>query len=256
LKSAEEIESRVEDIAEAYLNAVRLQQPRGPYFLGGHSFGAVVALEMAQRFRCEGERVPFLAVLDHAGPSAQVRWNDWLRWHWICLSQLDARDQLRYVRDRVRFRIVSNDKLPGFLRRVAAGSLEKKGGPRKAAIRLKQLQSSLDAMENYKIQVYPGRITLFRARQAAPRIHADAWGGWKATALAGVDVQEIPGHHMNMLEEPHVRVLAEKMSHTLRSAQATADGTLERGEADTSAVLNEANGRSSHSHPSASSTGL
>jgi aspartate racemase len=238
LKAAVETESRVEDIAETYLKAIRLQQPRGPYFLGGHSFGAVVALEMAQRLRGAGESVPLLAVLDHAGPSAQVRWNDWIRWHLICLSQLDAGDQLRYVRDRVRFRIVSNGKLPEFLRRVAAGSLARKGGQKKATIRLKQLQSSLDAMENYKIQIYPGRITLFRARQAAPRIHADDWGGWRETALGGVDVQEIPGHHMNMLEEPHVRVLAERMRLCLQNARATVVGPEERSEVDAPAILN------------------
>src|SRR5260370_4691198 len=38
---------RVEDMAEAYLDAIRTVQPNGPYFLAGYSFGGLVAFEMA-----------------------------------------------------------------------------------------------------------------------------------------------------------------------------------------------------------------
>ena len=40
---------RVEDLAASYIAEVRAVQPEGPYFLGGLSFGGIVAFEMAQQ---------------------------------------------------------------------------------------------------------------------------------------------------------------------------------------------------------------
>jgi thioesterase domain-containing protein len=229
LRAERQLQSRIEDIAESYLEAIRSQQPMGPYFLGGHSFGALVALEMAQRLLAQGQQVPLLAILDHAGPDAEVGWADWIRWHLLCLSQLETRDRVRYLGDRVVYRIRSSPGVPHIFRRIAAGSLAKNDGSRKATIRLRQVQASLTAMENYKVRPYAGRMALFRAQQAAPRIHSDPWGGWRQTALGGLQVHEIPGHHMNMLEEPQVRVLAEKMRIALDLAP---DSAVDDGRGD------------------------
>jgi hypothetical protein len=45
--------TRVEDFAARYLKDVRSLQPKRPYFLGGYSFGGMVAFEMPHR---EGSR--------------------------------------------------------------------------------------------------------------------------------------------------------------------------------------------------------
>src|SRR5580700_11901559 len=55
---------RIEDLAQFYLDAIKKMQPHGPYFLVGYSLGGLVALEMAQRLSCNGERVALLAMLD------------------------------------------------------------------------------------------------------------------------------------------------------------------------------------------------
>jgi acyl-CoA synthetase (AMP-forming)/AMP-acid ligase II/thioesterase domain-containing protein/acyl carrier protein len=49
--------------ADAYLSAIRNVRPRGPYRLAGHSFGGLVAYEMACRLRERGEAVR-LVLLD------------------------------------------------------------------------------------------------------------------------------------------------------------------------------------------------
>jgi acyl-coenzyme A synthetase/AMP-(fatty) acid ligase/acyl carrier protein len=53
----------VEAAAERYLRELRRIRPTGPYLLGGHSFGGVVAHEMARVLRAAGEQVS-LVVLD------------------------------------------------------------------------------------------------------------------------------------------------------------------------------------------------
>ena len=42
-------ECSVYDMARSYIAMVRARQPEGPYYLGGHSFRGLVALEMARQ---------------------------------------------------------------------------------------------------------------------------------------------------------------------------------------------------------------
>ncbi|MDZ8080625.1 MAG: amino acid adenylation domain-containing protein [Nostoc sp. DcaGUA01] len=60
--------NRIEDMASHYIEALRSVQPKGPYFLGGWSFGGWVAFEMAQQLQNSGEEVALLAVLDTVAP--------------------------------------------------------------------------------------------------------------------------------------------------------------------------------------------
>ncbi|MBN3896548.1 MAG: amino acid adenylation domain-containing protein [Nostoc sp. NOS(2021)] len=60
--------TNIEDMANHYIEALRRVQPKGPYFLGGWSFGGWVAFEMAQQLQKSGEEVALLAVLDTLAP--------------------------------------------------------------------------------------------------------------------------------------------------------------------------------------------
>ena len=39
--------------------------------------------------------------------------------------------------------------------------------------------------------------------------------GWGKLALGGVEILDVPGDHATMVKEPHVRALAERLSHCL-----------------------------------------
>ena len=54
----------IEDIAAGFLSEIRRMQPAGPYHLLGACFGGLVALELAQRLRAEGEEVGLLCLAD------------------------------------------------------------------------------------------------------------------------------------------------------------------------------------------------
>jgi thioesterase domain-containing protein len=43
---------------------IKQVQRRGPYFLGGQSFGGLIAYEMASVLVAEGEEVAFVAMID------------------------------------------------------------------------------------------------------------------------------------------------------------------------------------------------
>src|SRR5262249_3141333 len=59
----------LEEMARAYVKAMRETQPNGPYQLGGYSFGSFVAFEMAQQLMRAGEEVSLLFLLDTSSPS-------------------------------------------------------------------------------------------------------------------------------------------------------------------------------------------
>ena len=65
--------SSVEQIAAACLHALRASYPHGPYRLGGHSLGGLVAFEMARRLTDAGEHVDLLILLDTLAPE-MFRW--------------------------------------------------------------------------------------------------------------------------------------------------------------------------------------
>ena len=45
----------IEEMAARYVEEVQLIQPRGPYFLAGGCMGGIVAFEMAQQLRVQGQ---------------------------------------------------------------------------------------------------------------------------------------------------------------------------------------------------------
>lgn len=61
----------VEAVASETIEAIRKLQPSGPYRLGGHCFGGLVAYEVARRLQALGERVDRLVIMDAPAPQAR-----------------------------------------------------------------------------------------------------------------------------------------------------------------------------------------
>ncbi|HSE67977.1 MAG TPA: amino acid adenylation domain-containing protein, partial [Gemmatimonadales bacterium] len=72
--------TRIEDMARHYVAEIRTVQPHGPYRLGGTCTGGLVAYEMAQQLKAEGEEV-LLAIMESWHP-------DSYRAHWRRPPQL------------------------------------------------------------------------------------------------------------------------------------------------------------------------
>lgn len=69
--------TRIEEMASHYIEAVRFIQPRGPYYIGGWSFGGLVAFEMAQQLLSSGHQVALLAMLDTLAPVSSNKLSFW-----------------------------------------------------------------------------------------------------------------------------------------------------------------------------------
>jgi thioesterase domain-containing protein len=79
-------------------------------------------------------------------------------------------------------------------------------------------QAQYRALKSYKPQRYTGRLTLFRARMQPFFSSHDPQKGWSRVAGGGVEVKNVPGNHLGMLQEPHVHVLAKELSACLEKA--------------------------------------
>ena len=72
-------------------------------------------------------------------------------------------------------------------------------------------------MKDYVPQTYAGDVTLFLATDLTAAY--DLHDGWRELVGGQIEVHEITGNHINIIKEPHVRLLAEKLRGCLEKAQ-------------------------------------
>ena len=220
-------DTRVEEMAAHYIKEMREVQPEGPYFIGGRSLGGMVAFEMAQQLRAQGQAIGLLALLDTypSGyaklfrdeatlPATLRRAAKRTKAHVANIQGLSVNDGLAYVVDKARF---APRKLKSQVWRRVYSSYEKLDRPLPQTFRDVKEFNSL-AVREYAPQIYDGRVTLFWA-SGDLRTSIDLVAGWRALAGGGIEVHEIPGSHLDIVKEPHVQELAEKLSGCLEAAQ-------------------------------------
>lgn len=209
---------RIEDMAAFFVQQIRRVQPEGPYYLIGYSLGGLIAYEIACQLTAQDQAVGVLALLDAAVPgSPKLRpLLDRMRLHALLFWQLNRADKARYLKTRaIRLQQRLHRKPGPTDARPTTGSalLDAIDRVRAAGVR---------AGRNYVPPWYPGRVTLFRSAEPPDGIQfctVDPFYGWRSRAGGGVDVHTVPGKHVGLLEEPNVRVLAEKVGACLQEAR-------------------------------------
>ena len=211
-------------IAARYVAAMLAHQPAGPYYLGGHSFGATVAYEVARQLVEQGHEIGLLAIIDQRRPG----------WQFTLGKALPALHHiLGAIPQRLRDELVQappGDRLRHF-RRLALRWTKASFGYRERAASMFNLSGDEpELIERYDanlraIRAYrPGRLraslTLFRAEtQLLSNLALDSTLGWSDLVEGKVSVCIVPGNHHTMATEPLVRHLAEALSAELDAAQ-------------------------------------
>jgi hypothetical protein len=78
------------------------------------------------------------------------------------------------------------------------------------------IQAYYEASEIYVPQVYPGKITLFLCQEWQRKNSSTLTN----LAAGGLEIQEIPGYHHFLFEEPYIQSLTEKLTACLDRAMA------------------------------------
>ncbi|MGH3772432.1 MAG: amino acid adenylation domain-containing protein [Pseudonocardiaceae bacterium] len=211
------------ELAARYLAAMRRVQPEGPYTIGGWSFGGFVAFEMARQLRANGEDVADLLLIDSTAlnpggyrGSADESMLNWFFWELLWMHRgADAPEpvlpeglggfleQTEYIAEEaVRLGVLPSDSSGAVIRRL-----------------FRLYRANLQAVLDYWPEPLESDITLLRTVQPLPDVlrpmhdmvgtsHDTADNGWTRWTNARLMVVAVPGDHLSLMTEPHVRTLA------------------------------------------------
>ncbi len=174
-------ERSVASIAKRYLRVVRQRQPEGPYLLAGHSFGGLIAAEMAQQLRRSGHDVAGLIILDSFPPDPAMH------------PPLPRRSPL--ARAKATLGLWRTCLLSG-----VDGKQHWRCYDHAGALGLR-----------YRGQPWNGR-TLVVVADSPDQRKREAWGPFLTGAWTRVDVA---GGHVTMLRPPWVEEVAAHLQHFL-----------------------------------------
>jgi acetoacetyl-CoA synthetase len=214
MEPREDPETRIEYMAQTFVDTIRSVQPHGPYALVGYSFSGLVAFEMARRLTMLGEEVDTLALIDpevhHSCLSPASRWM-----FLIGLPFRAARSVLSAPRTQLPL------QLRTAVRRVARRQVA--GGPSPLQRRFQAIDQQ--AFAAYRPGPYAGRATLFVAERRRAR-RCDPTSVWRRVLQDRVVVEYIPGAHDQVAGEPNVQVLVDRLTADLENRRAGGSSSL------------------------------
>ncbi|MGH7824390.1 MAG: non-ribosomal peptide synthetase [Candidatus Binatia bacterium] len=235
--------TRVEEMAGHYIDEIRTVQPEGPYLLGGLSFGGILAYEMAQQLRAQGQKVGLLVLFDTYGPDypnmslvrlacdKAKRQTQRIYKNLRRLMRLDPRAQAAFALQKAeivkrRTRIRAKKRVLRTKERiltVVCRFYVRMGLPLPPSLRyLRVRDADHEAHSEYRPKPYLGPVTLFRASRQPLGCHPDPKLGWGGLVNGQMEIHEIPGSHSHtLIREPQVRIVVEKLKPCLNKAQST-----------------------------------
>ncbi len=214
----------VESMAQHYIGEMREFQPEGPYYLGGSSFGGLLAFEMARQLAATGQEVGLLALFDTYGPNYPkylastsslrrriFRLVQRVQHHWSDLRLLPGEKRLPYIGAKaLKARNQWRRKWKRNKNEIARKFHEKTGRP--LPQKLEKTQNYISsALKRYRFGGYNGQIMLFRASHQPIGIEPDPAMGWGTVVGTRLRIYEVPGFHGAITVDPHARFLAAKL---------------------------------------------
>lgn len=210
-------------MAASYVQALRAQQPHGPYYLSGWSLGGSIAFEIAAMLHEQGERVALLALLDSLPERPTTA----------------ARDEIGDLRELAQMYGIEIEEtaLHGLSLNAAITTVleqARRQSPqtwqmldREQLLRIVRLSiAQRRALDQHRPRSYAGPIVLFTsdANPGDPveRRAAAQRAAWSAYVTGEIESMVTPGSHWTMLDQPNVQTLGELLTQTLAAARISA----------------------------------
>lgn len=228
----------VEDMAFRYIDAIRTVCPVGPYFLGGHSMGGVVAFEMAIQLTAQGQQVSMVVMLD--SPVRIIPHMQGQNGHSSLAVELMMLASIIASGQQAEFQgsLAELDALHPEEQINSVFQQLKRQQLVPANLDLTALRAAfttflgnLNALEKYKPGNYDGRVVILRAQDTsldmkgwAEELCDDAAFGWQSHCKQPIAVSFVPGDHMLMNVEPNVRFTGAELQRFLNETRDQAKG--------------------------------
>jgi amino acid adenylation domain-containing protein len=204
MEAGEEVLTALPQIVARYLESLRAVQPRGPYRLGGHSAGGIIAFAIAAQLLAEGEQVSWLLLLDSAS-LPQMR-----RTAALPLAQLLAeldRGGSAPSEGQLSLRAALQADTP--FRAIALGTLQ--------------------ALAGAQLGPLPVRLTYVLARDEPGPLDAQRAAFWLAMTEQSFALQRVAGTHFTMMEPQQLTPIVE-LCHEQLLGRRAADPASDLGE--------------------------
>jgi thioesterase domain-containing protein len=173
--------SSVRELATHVLEQIRTVRPQGPYLLGGHSAGGMVAFEVARQLGVLGEEVLDLLVID--APVTRSRLDRvWAEW---ALNWPELRD-------------ASPRELAGMLKGILTSRLRRRATDGQLAVgpNVERATRQVNvAFSHYRPTSYRGRMTLLWTDHGQRMARGRAALGWTALIDGPIDCRHVTGTH-------------------------------------------------------------
>lgn len=194
----------IKRMATRYVKAIRSVQPHGPYLIGGHSYGGVLALEVVHQFAANSEEVALLVVFDTILPER------------LTIQKTSGSTEPTARTSRMRWPPYQPAiRLSTILRLPAAGLIRQKG------------------WAQYEVFGLVGRIQTRLAKQLRPWTGSaavfisdnnpyedDILASWGRLLTGTWSCMSVSGDHWSLIQRPHATLLAEKLKGLFAKALA------------------------------------
>ena len=209
----------VEEIAAYFVAAARRAQPRGPYHLGGWSFGGLVAWEMGRQLAEAGDDVALVALLDTGVPDGRGRDEELLD-HAKVMQRIVADLAGWGVAGAVRVGAIRHlpprEQALEAVRQVKVRSLGESRVDEILALTAVR-RANLGALVSYRPPAWEAPLTYFRtagSERALPRDNAVEF--WQSRARGAFTLHRVSGSHGTILQSPYVSDVADRLAAAVR----------------------------------------
>jgi amino acid adenylation domain-containing protein len=211
----------LEEMATAYIQALKERQPQGPYRLGGWSMGGVIAFDMARQLRAAGEQVSLLALVDVLVPpegSDQAAASETLNEAALLARFAEDMGELsghKVAIDAERLRsLPPSDMLDTVVRALReAGAIAPEIDQASVSSHVEMFKANMRALVDYRAQPYAGRVWVCRGTHpgGSSKQNAEAW----LKLTQGGQVVELEGNHYTLFSQG-IDSLARELSRALQ----------------------------------------
>ena len=207
--------TEIVDMAADHVKTLQAAIPHGPYNLVGFSFGGIVAYEMAQILRSQGEQVALALIDCSTGMPQRATLLQSLAFHFRYANELPASRRWQYMLERVKgywLGIKFKLKLISWEERLE-GLIDVKGSYAHVAA------VNMQALPRYRPATAKGSAVLYRAKLRADwpgKDRTDPAESWSPLFADGqFSVVDIEGAHASLLNRPNVDDLVEHLRKIL-----------------------------------------
>jgi thioesterase domain-containing protein len=201
----------IESLARRYIQSLKDVEPKGPYHLGGWSFGGIVAFEMARQLQTHGDRVLSLALIDTKFTNSPAEQEDGAKepaadsWddaellgrvfmpEGTTLTEGSSEERFGRMRDAIAVpRWLPQEAEIAYARRIAG-----------------LVRAHLRAANRYVPARYDGRVTIFRSLERDEKVSRRDLPALESIATEGVDVYGVPGSHTSIIKDKGAVAIAQ-----------------------------------------------